>query len=276
MGGRDYVARAKSVGMTRARGELRVGTSGYQYDHWKGLFYPADLPKSRWFAYYARHFDTVEINNTFYRLPDPHVFDAWRTAAPAGWVYALKFSRYGTHRKRLKDPEQPISLFTSRAKRLKSSLGPILVQLPPRWKADVARLEEFLKSLPRTLRWAVEFRDPSWLSARVFEHLEAHGVALCMHDMIANHPDVVTTDFTYLRFHGRRYQGSYSTQALAAQARVVRRYLESGIDVYAYFNNDIGGHAIHNALDLRRYVVEGSFARRHRSNVMDTSRITAL
>lgn len=234
--------------------QFRVGTSGYQYDHWKGVFYPVDLPRSEWFAFYARHFDTVEINNTFYRLPEPHVFDAWRADAPAGFLYALKFSRYGTHRKRLKDPRQPLDLFVPRARRLRASLGPILVQLPPHWRVNVERLETFLAAMPGSLRWTVEFRDPSWLCEPVFELLTRYNVALCLHDMIDEHPVRITADFTYLRFHGRRYGGSYPARTLAAQARRVREYMANGLDVYAYFNNDIGGHAVRNALDLRRYV----------------------
>lgn len=236
-----------------SRGELRVGTSGYQYDHWRGVFYPRDLPKSRWFAYYARHFDTVEINNTFYRLPETRVFDAWRAAAPLGFRYAVKFSRFGTHRKRLKDPAQPIALFVSRARHLGAELGPILVQLPPRFRVNLPRLETFLSLLPRALRWTIEFRDPSWLCEPVYERLAAYGVALCVHDLLPEHPRRLTGDFAYVRFHGRNYGGNYTTQALVSQARRIRAYLADGVDVYAYFNNDIGGHAVRNALDLRRY-----------------------
>lgn len=240
----------------RRHGRLRVGTSGYQYEHWRGVFYPPELPRAQWFAWYARHFDTVEINNTFYRLPAAPVFDAWRKAAPPGMTYALKFSRFATHMKRLREPEQPIALFLERARRLKSTLGPILVQLPPRWHVNVERLHAFLAALPRARRWALEFRDPSWLGEPVYALLAKHRVALCVHDMLAEHPRPVTADFTYLRFHGRRYGGSYTRAALAAQARRVRDCLAQGIDVYAYFNNDVEGHAVRNALDLRRYVQE--------------------
>jgi uncharacterized protein YecE (DUF72 family) len=242
------------------RGELRVGTSGYQYDHWRSKFYPPELPKSQWFVFYGRHFDTVEINNTFYRLPGPHVFDAWRAAAPPGFIYALKFSRYGTHQKRLKDPLQPIELFIERASRLKSYIGPVLVQLPPRWGVNQERLAEFLAAVPRPPRWVVEFRDPSWLCEPVYALLAKHNVALCLHDMLPDHPRRVTADFTSLRFHGRRYSGNYAAQALVAQARRIRSYLSDGIDVYAYFNNDAEGFAVRNALDLRRYA-EGAVHR---------------
>lgn len=239
--------------MRSGNGMLRVGTSGYQYDHWKGRFYPEELPKRLWFSHYARLFDTVEINNTFYRLPAPGVFDTWRSAAPDGFLYALKFSRYGTHRKRLREPAQPIRLFTSRARRLKERLGPVLVQLPPHWHADTERLAGFVARLPATVRWAIEFRDPSWLIDPVFELLAERNVALCIHDMLPDHPRRLTADFAYLRFHGERYGGSYTPQALAAHARRVRAWLAEGIDVYAYFNNDAEGHAVRNAADLRRY-----------------------
>lgn len=243
--------------MSKRAGRVRIGTSGYQYDHWKGAFYPADLPRAEWFSFYARHFDTVEINNTFYRLPAPQIFSAWRAAAPEGFLYALKFSQYGTHRKRLKDPRQPVRLFVPRARRLAASLGPVLVQLPPNWRVNLERLESFVAVLPHRLRWTVEFRDPSWLCESVFDLLAARNIALCLHDMIADHPLRITADFTYLRFHGRRYQGSYPARTLATYARRIRDYSARGLDVYAYFNNDIGGHAVYNALDLRRYV-EGS------------------
>ena len=126
------------------RGWLRIGTSGYQYDHWKGLFYPGGLPKSKWFEYYASNFCTVEINTTFYRLPETKVFDAWRDRAPSEFCYALKFSRYGTHFKRLGDPRPPIDLFVERASHLDDFIGPILIQLPPRWHVNMERLVQFL------------------------------------------------------------------------------------------------------------------------------------
>jgi uncharacterized protein YecE (DUF72 family) len=240
------------------KAELRVGTSGYQYDHWRGRLYPDDAPKARWFDLYARRFDTVEINNTFYHLPSGRIFDAWREQAPAGFRYALKYSRYGSHLKHLKDPEQHVSLFVDRAERLSAYLGPILVQLPPGWKVDVARLEEFLAALPKRLRWAIELRNESWLCDSVFDALRQHGVALCIHDLLTDHPYELTASWTYLRFHGpakeRKYAGSYPHQALNAAARRIRRWLDDGCDVYAYFNNDEEGYAVANAKDLIRYV----------------------
>jgi uncharacterized protein YecE (DUF72 family) len=238
----------------RGRGELRVGTSGYQYRHWKGDFYPRELPVRSWFDHYTRCFDTVEINNTFYNLPEAEHFDAWREAAPPGFRFTLKYSRYGTHLKHLKDPEEPLARFVERAERLGERLGPILVQLPPHWGADPGRLDGFLSVAPRRRRFAVELRDPDWLRNEVFEVLRKRRAALVIHDMIEDHPVELTADWTYLRFHGRQYGGSYSPQALSGQARRIRRWLGQGLDVYAYFNNDRGGHAPRNAADLRRYV----------------------
>jgi len=240
------------------RGRLWIGTSGYQYLHWRGLFYPRDMPSSHWFAYYARHFDCVEINNTFYRLPRAPVFDRWRKAAPRGFRYALKYSRYGSHLKRLKDPHRHVPKFMSRARRLERLLGPVLVQLPPRFNADAQRLDRFLAAVPQGRpQWVVEFRDPSWLNEAVYRVLERHGAALCIHDLLPDHPQRLTAGCSYLRFHGRHYGGQYSHQFLSAQARRIRHWLAAGIDVYAFFNNDRGGHAVRNALDLKRYLDAG-------------------
>lgn len=244
-------------GYDMSSGAFRIGTSGYQYDHWRGVLYPRDLPKKRWFDRYAEEFDTVEINNTFYNLPSASTFDAWREEAPRGFCFALKFSRYGSHMKKLQDPEDSIGNFIDRAKRLRRRLGPVLVQLPPRWKANPERLDEFLSEAPERYRWAIEFRDTSWLSDTIYGVLRAHGAALCLQDMIPGHPRVLTADWTYVRFHGEEYDRSYSHQLLTAQARWIADFLRRGIDVYAFFNNDKGGHAVRNARDLRRYVAGG-------------------
>jgi uncharacterized protein YecE (DUF72 family) len=240
--------------MTAKHGKLRVGTSGFHYNHWKGIFYPDKLPKSKWFPFYAEHFDTVEINNTFYHLPSGNAFDCWRNQAPPGFLYALKFNRYGSHWMRLKNAQQTIGNFLALANRLEKFLGPILVQLPPHWKVNAQRLDEFLTVAPRSLRWAVEFRNPSWLCDEVYAVLERHQAALCIHDMIAEHPRILTADWTYLRYHGQRYSGSYSRQQLTAGAKWMKGRIESGTDVFAYFNNDAQGYAVKNAADLRHFV----------------------
>jgi uncharacterized protein YecE (DUF72 family) len=233
---------------------LRIGTSGYHYDHWRGVVYPEDLPKTKWFSHYAQQFDTVEINNTFYRLPESKTFDAWRKQAPKEFCYALKFSRYGSHIVRLKKPKSTIRRFLKRADRLREFLGPILVQLPPNWKTDPDRLAGFLAAAPKNYRWAVEFRDRRWLCEEVFVILQEHDCALCIHDMLDDHPRLVTTGWVYLRFHGTRYSGSYSAEKLKAEARWIKQQLAAGKDVFAYFNNDAQGYAVVNALELRRYV----------------------
>lgn len=239
-------------------GVFRVGCSGYQYDDWRGIVYPAGMPKSKWFAHYASLFDTVELNSTFYRLPEAKTFDAWRDRAPMGFSYAVKLSRYGTHLKRLAGPDAWVPKFVERADHLGGTLGPILVQLPPRWDRDPDRLDHFLAVAGTGHRWALEVRDSRWLCDEVFDVLARHQAALCIHDLVPEHPRVVTAGWTYLRFHGpdrdHPYSGSYSAQALTATARWVRHRLEEGLDVYAYFNNDIGGKAVADASALRRYV----------------------
>lgn len=232
----------------------RIGTSGYQYDHWRGKLYEDGLPRREWFGRYARTFDTVEINNTFYHLPAEETFDRWREQAPDGFVYSLKFSRYGSHLKRLKDAGNTIGIFLERASRLEDCLGPILVQLPPRWRANPERLDHFLRKTSREFRWAIEFRDRDWLRPEIFALLRKHGAALCIHDLLENHPRHVTANWVYLRFHGTRDSGNYSHQFLTGQARRIRGWLGKGLDVFAYFNNDAGGHAVTNARDLKRYV----------------------
>ncbi len=243
--------------MPERRGRCRIGCSGWQYDHWKGVFYPGDLPKGKWFSYYAERFEAVEVNNTFYHLPDEGAFAKWRDAAPRGFRYALKYSRYGSHLKHLKDPADHAGVFLARAVGLKSHLGAILVQLPPRWKADPGRLEAFLAAMGGGHRIAVEFRDASWFCREVYEVLGKHGAALCLHDMIEDHPREVTADWLYLRYHGKDYTQPYSPEQLAAMAEEIGGFLEAGRDVFAFFNNDAEGHAARNAAELRERVERG-------------------
>jgi uncharacterized protein YecE (DUF72 family) len=237
-----------------ARGAVRIGTSGYQYNEWRGGFYPEGLPKRKWFDHYAGVFDTVEINNTFYGLPETDRFDEWRERAPEGFLYALKYNRYATHRKRLRDPEGALGEFLPRAERLGSRLGPILVQLPPRWHADPERLRAFLEAAGSERRWAIEFRDPDWLRDEIYDLLHAHNAALVIHDLIEDHPIETPSMWVYLRFHGKDYAHGYSPQALTAWAERIASWRVEGRDVYAYFNNDVGGHAPRDAQDLRRHV----------------------
>ncbi len=238
------------------RGRAHVGCSGWSYDDWRGRLYPADLPRSGWFREYTRHFDSVELNSTFYRLPAETTVDRWCEQAPDGFRYAVKVGQFGTHRKKLKDPTQWLARHLERVEHLGGALGPQLVQLPPRWRRDVGRLEEFLAATPRHLRWAVELRDPSWCDDEVYAVLERHGAALCWHDLLPGLPWLRTTDWTYVRLHGpdavrRPYHGRYGRSALTGLARRLEERLAVGEDVYAYFNNDQQAAAVRDAALLR-------------------------
>jgi uncharacterized protein YecE (DUF72 family) len=233
--------------------EIRVGCSGWQYKHWRGAFYPADLPQSRWLACYASRFDTVEINNTFYRLPEGTAFAAWKKAVPPGFLYAVKGSRYLTHMKKLKDPAEPLDRLFSRARKLGSALGPVLYQLPPNLHLDLERLDIFVRALPKRRRHAIEFRDPSWYVAAVFELLIRHRVALCLHDMAGSATGrIAVGPFVYARFHGpQKYNGRYDDATLAVWGDWMAAQRAQGRSIYAYFNNDIGAHAPRDAVRLR-------------------------
>jgi len=246
---------------------ILIGCSGWQYRGWRGDFYPASLPLNRWFDYYAERFNSVEINNTFYRLPEAATFVSWGARAPASFKYAVKASRYLTHMKKLKDPEGPVELFFSRAAGLGRSLGPVLYQLPPNWPVHLERLDAFLDALPRRRRHAIEFRDPSWYCDDVFARLEAHKVALCLHDMHGSASGKLEVGpFVYVRFHGpRKYSGRYPDAVLDEWAEWLGDRVEAGVPVCAYFNNDNGGHAPHDAARLRDRIAAriGGKARRY-------------
>lgn len=223
--------------------------------------YPPGLRQRDWFAAYAAMFDTVELNSTFYRLPSESTVEKWRVEAPPAFTYAVKVGQFGTHRKKLRDAASWLTKHVDRFDRLGSALGPQLVQLPPRWHRDLARLDEFLDAAPRRLRWAVELRDRSWLDDAVFDVLARHGAALCVHDMVAGHPWVLTAPWTYVRFHGpdrtRPYWGRYGGRRLWRVADRLGAWLDDGHDVYAYFNNDHLGHAVADARWLRDRLMHG-------------------
>ena len=240
----------------RVRGQSRVGCSGWVYKDWRGVVYPQDAPQREWFRHYASRFDTVELNNTFYRLPPVETAELWAKQAPPGFLYALKLGAFGSHRMKLRDAVSWLPNHVDRACRLGGALGPTLVQLPPRWRVNASRLDEFLTAAPTSMRWAVEVREPSWLHDDVFEVLRRHGAALCVHDLLAAHPFELTADWTYVRFHGpdaleRPYHGSYGEARLRDWADQLTPVLERGCDVYAYFNNDWFGHAVTDAIALR-------------------------
>jgi uncharacterized protein YecE (DUF72 family) len=233
---------------------ISVGCSGWNYKSWRTAFYPASLRPSQWLSYYAAHFDTVEINNSFYRLPERPVFDSWRRQVPTSFVFAVKASRYLTHMKRLRDPSEPIGRLFERASALGPTLGPVLYQLPASVERDIERLDRFLEALPVSKRHVFEFRHPSWYTDATFTCLERHGAALCLHDMAGSaiaEPQV--GPFVYVRFHGAsgRYHGSYANDALERCSRRIAAAARNGRDVFVYFNNDVDASAVRNAMTLR-------------------------
>ena len=240
--------------MSKADCDIRIGTSGWYYDHWKEVFYPAGLPKSKWFEHYAQHFDTVELNNTFYHLPKEQTMRRWHKIAPKGFLYAVKANRYITHIKKLKDASEPLERFFKKVNLLKGRLGPVLYQLPPSLHKDLDRLGHFIKLLPKRKIAVFEFRHKSWYEDDTFEFLRKFGVAFCIHDMPGNEsPRVVTGDIIYVRFHGTtgRYAGNYPESSLEDWAKWLKDQAQKARAIYIYFNNDIHGHAIKNAKQLR-------------------------
>jgi uncharacterized protein YecE (DUF72 family) len=233
---------------------VRIGTSGWEYRHWAGPFYPRELARDRRLEFYAGRFDTVELNNSFYRLPEADVFARWAKRVPEGFAFAVKASRYLTHVRRLREPAEPLERLWSRADRLGVHLGPMLYQLPPRWRPNHERLATFLAALPRGRPQAIEIRDRRWYGSRLTARLADAHVALCIHDMSGSTPPPVRVGpFVYVRFHGagERYGGAYSAQRLSAWADRMGTWSDQGWPVWAYFNNDIGGHAVRDAERLR-------------------------
>lgn len=253
-----------------------VGTSGWQYRHWRGAFYPEGVPRTRWFSYYTGLFSTVELNSSFYHLPKEESFRKWARVSPPGFLFAVKGNRFVTHLKKLKDVEESIDLFLQRAGLLGDKLGPILWQLPPSLGYDPERLQALLERRLPGQDWALEPRHPSWAQEACFEQLRAHGIAWCVGDtpqwdytralldpghvsplklplseVLARAEDV--SPFLYVRLHGHvaLYDTDYGEALLAAWARYVGRWLERGLKAYVYFDNDGHAYAPHNALRLR-------------------------
>lgn len=240
--------------------KVYIGTSGWVYQHWRGIFYPMELHGTKWLAFYADHFQTVELNASFYRLPTENAFRAWATNAPGGFVFAVKASRFVTHVKKLKDVAGAIENLLARARLLGPKLGPILYQLPPGWNCNLERLTDFLAILPTDLRHAFEFRNSTWLTEPVYEALEQHGAALCIISL-PEYPVVlrITAPFVYIRLHGAQalYGSRYSDRELAWWAEQIAASRDEGRDVYVYFNNDAFGYAVENAFTLRRMLEGG-------------------
>jgi len=241
--------------------QLRIGCSGWNYDHWRnGVFYPPRLASRNWLRFYAEHFDTVEINSTFYRLPRTTAVARWVEESPDDFTFAVKVSRYVTHIKRLLDVPQHLPLLYERIAPLLRSpkMGPLLWQLPPTFRCDLDRLAQALEHLHDGHRHAFEFRHPSWFREETYTLLREHRVAL----VVGDRPQVntfqtreLTADFTFVRFHSgtRGRNGNYSHAELDEWIEQLLRW-SAEVDVYAYFNNDWEGFAIENAAYVRAAV----------------------
>ena len=235
-----------------------VGTSGWQFDDWRDRFYPRDVPKARWLEHYAGRFQVVESNNAFYRLPKPETFVAWAERTPHDFVFTVKVSRYLTHIKRLREPEEPVARFVEHVRYLGSKLAPVLLQLPPTLKADLEALDETLAAMPPSVRVAVEFRHDTWFTDECRELLEGRGAALCLADGTLRPgpkrsrpvtPEWRTATWGYVRFH----QGAgtphpcYGRTALRSWAARIASLWKPDEDVYAFFNNDRNACAVRDA-----------------------------
>ena len=240
---------------------FRVGCSGWNYRHWRRSFYPDGLPIKQWLRFYGEHFDTVEINNSFYRLPEAETFDAWREQAPRGFIYSVKANRFLTQAKKLKDCAEPVARMMPPVRHLGEALGPILYQLPPNLRLNLARLEEFLALLPSDLTHVFEFRESSWYVPQTTALLERYGASFCCHDMAGSASSRwAVGPVAYVRFHGAsgKYWGRYSDNTLLEWADWMKEQAGAGRTVWAYFNNDIHADAIHDALTLKSMLAQAS------------------
>ncbi len=239
--------------MSKDTQPIRIGTSGWHYAHWKKTFYPESLAEEEWLPYYAERFGAVEINNSFYKLPEETTLAHWRDSVPDDFLFAVKASRYITHMKKLRDPDASTEALFERIGVLDGKLGPVLFQLPPRWKRNAKRLEAFLAALPGTGRFAFEFRDPSWFHEDSYELLRRFGAAFCIYELDGRtSPCETTADFVYLRLHGPggAYRGLYGSERLSPWHEKISSWSQDGRTVYCFFDNDEAGYAVRDARTL--------------------------
>ena len=233
---------------------IHIGTSGWQYKHWIGTFYPEKLPQSQMLVEYVKHFNTVELNSSFYHQPPRTTFENWKKKTPPGFLFSVKASRYITHNKKLLDAEESLSYFLKAATGLGKKLGVILFQMPPSWQMNLDRLESFLTLLPNRLRFTFEFRHPSWMKDDVYALLRKYNTGFCIYELNRfETPHIVTADTIYIRLHGPdgKYRGNYSDESLRMWAAKIKRWSKKAKEIYVYFDNDIGGYAPKNALALK-------------------------
>lgn len=239
------------------QGKIHIGTSGWHYKHWIGTFYPEDTKEAEQLGYFLKKFNTVELNNSFYRLPSEETFGNWYKEVPAQFVFSVKASRYITHLKKLKIDKTAIDQFFYHADHLKDKLGPILFQLPPRWKINKERLADFLDYLPMRYRFTFEFRDQTWYDDDIYALLRKYKVAFCIYELAGHISPIITTaDFVYVRLHGPgdKYQGSYDSATLKKWAKRCKEWRKGGKDVYVYFDNDQAGYAAFNAQKINEII----------------------
>lgn len=241
-------------------GQIYIGTSGWNYPHWRGPFYPEALTADQWLQYYSSQLQCVEINNSFYRLPETLTFRQWAGQTPQEFCFAVKASRFITHLKKLKACKGALKTFLAHSKGLGKKLGPVLFQLPPRWHANPQRLAEFLAWLPKDWRYTFEFRDPDWHNNEIYHLLSERNIAFCIYELGGfQSPMIVTADFIYVRLHGPKeaYCGSYRKQTLARWAARLKDWQRDNKDVYIFFDNDEAGYAADNALKLNELITLG-------------------
>jgi uncharacterized protein YecE (DUF72 family) len=238
--------------------QIHIGTSGWHYAHWRGPFYPADLKPEKMLHFYAERFDTVEINNSFYRLPTTAALASWCKETSVNFCFAVKASRYITHNRKLNDPEETVKKFLKTIDALGKRLGPILFQLPPSWQLNLERLENFLAALlPYRHHYVFEFRNPTWNVPEVYDALRRHNAALCIYELAQfQSPIEVTADFAYIRLHGpgNKYQGDYSRTTLQSWAKRIEAWKKELKHIYIYFDNDQAGYAAKNAQELQSMI----------------------
>lgn len=252
--------------------DVYVGTCGYSYQHWKGgVFYPRGLPQRAWLEFYARHFNTLELNVTFYRLPEESTFRRWDEQTPSDFTFAVKGPRFITHIKRLKEPKDPLVKLRDNVLPLAAKVKCFLWQLPPGFKKDGARLGAFCEQVAKTkvlnqFVHAFEFREESWFCPEIYSVLKEFRFCLCLADSPARMgQDVLTADFTYARFHGGSalYSSEYSQAELKNWAAKIKRWEKRLKGVYAYFNNDACGYAVTNALRFREMLLAAVMNRKN-------------
>ena len=236
--------------------QIRIGTSGWNYSHWKDLFYPSKTPQTRWLEHYTTEFDTVELNATFYRLPKPATFENWRKRTPEGFIWSVKASKYITHILRLKDIEESLARFYNHLELLGDKLGVVLIQLPPSLSFDKNLALGFCRALRPGIRHTIEARHRSWCETEVLELLRSHNIAWCISDTAGRYPclEAVTADFAYLRLHGptKLYASEYTEDDLQNWAAKIRSW---DVDTYLYFDNDFSGFAVKNARRMKEIML---------------------